>query len=62
MGADPETTFEMTSADHDRFLSSFQPPTAHELPSGPIPQPPVGFESWPQWASERWPTLPRLDT
>jgi len=58
----PETTFAMTSEDHDGFLSTFQPPTARELSSGPIPQPPVGFESWPHWASERWPTLPRLDT
>ena len=58
----PETTFEMTSEDHDRFLSLCQPPTANELSSGPIPQPPVGFETWPHWASDRWPSLPRLDT
>lgn len=57
----PATTFEMTSDDHDRFASLCQPPTANELSSGPIPQPPSGFETWPQWASDRWPTLPRLD-
>jgi predicted kinase len=41
----PETTFEMTSENHDRFLSLCQLPTANELSSGPIPQPPVGFET-----------------
>jgi predicted kinase len=58
----PETTFEMTSADHDRFLSLCQPPTKNELSYGPLPEPPAGFVSWPHWASDRWPTLPRLDT
>ena len=57
----PESTFPMTDADHDRFLALFQQPTAQELAYGPPPPPPVGFESWPQWESERWPTLPRLD-
>ncbi len=57
----PETTFEMTSEDHDRFVSLCQPPSAHELSGGPIPEPPADFESWPHWASHRWPTLPRLD-
>ena len=58
----PETTFEMTSEDHDRFVSLCQPPSASELANGPIPRPPLAFETWPQWASDRWPTLPRLDT
>ncbi|GGQ73459.1 AAA family ATPase [Couchioplanes azureus] len=57
----PESTFPMTDADHDRFLALFQPPTEQELAYEPLPPPPTGFESWPQWASERWPTLPRLD-
>ena len=56
-----ETTSEMTSEDHDRFVSLCQPPSANELSGGPIPQPPAEFESWPQWASHRWPTLHRLD-
>jgi hypothetical protein len=57
----PESTFPMTDGDHDRFLALFQPPTAQELAYGSLPAPPAGFESWPQWASERWPTLPRFD-
>jgi hypothetical protein len=50
----------MTDADHERFLTVFQPPTPDELAYTPIPSPPAGFESWSQWASARWPTLPRL--
>jgi predicted kinase len=57
----PETTFEMTDADHERFAALCQPPTENELSSGPIPDPPAGYTSWPHWASARWPTLPRLD-
>ncbi|GIF62933.1 hypothetical protein Ais01nite_09680 [Asanoa ishikariensis] len=56
----PESTFAMTDADHDRFLALFQPPTPNELAYGPMPAPPPGFDSWPQWASDRWPTLPEL--
>jgi predicted kinase len=57
----PESTFPMTDDDHDQFLVLCQPPTADELAYAPIPVPPSGFDSWQQWASERWPTLPRLD-
>jgi predicted kinase len=57
----PGTTFEMTDADHDRYVSEYRPPTEQELGYGPIPDPPAPFESWAHWASDRWPTLPRLD-
>jgi predicted kinase len=57
----PEATFPMTDADHDRFLTLCQPPSAAELAYEPIPEPPAGFNTWPHWASHRWPTLPRLD-
>jgi predicted kinase len=57
----PETTFPMSEDDHERFLALFQPPTAAELAYAPIPDAPPGFESWHHWASERWPSLPRLD-
>ncbi len=55
------TTFAMTGEDQDRFVASFQAPTRGELAYGPVPPPPAGFETWPAWASRRWPTLPRLD-
>ena len=56
----PGTTFEMTSADHDQFVELYQPPTESELSNGPFPVAPDGFETWPRWASHRWPTLPVL--
>lgn len=58
----PETTFAMTAEDHDRYLASWQAPTPSELAYGAIPPPPQGWENWPEWASDRWPTLPRLDS
>jgi predicted kinase len=58
----PEETFEMTLEDHERFRTQFTPPTTDELHGCSIPPPPIPFESWPAWASDRWPTLPRLDT
>ena len=54
----PHTTFEMTDADHDRFLASIETPRPEELTYGPLPPPPHGHDSWPDWASWRWPTLP----
>lgn len=54
----PAETFPMTAADHDRFLASYQPPTAAELGYAPIPQPPDGAPDWRSWACERWPGLP----
>lgn len=56
----PHTTFEMTDTDHDRFLASFEQPSREELEYGPVPRPPAGFDTWPAWASHRWPTLPDL--
>jgi len=58
----PEETFEMTLEDHERFRAQFTPPTADELQGFSLPPPPTPFESWPAWASDRWPTLPRPDT
>jgi len=57
----PESTFDMSDADHDRYLALFRPPSRDELTCTHLPGPPAGYESWLQWASERWPTLPRLD-
>lgn len=57
----PETTFPMSEADHDRFHDLCLPPSAEELSGAPIPVAPAGYDSWFDWASRRWPTLPRLD-
>ena len=57
----PESTFPMSEADHDHYLTHFRPPTTSELAYAPIPGAPAGFESWSHWASDRWPTLPRFD-
>jgi len=57
----PETTFPMSDADHDRFLALCKPPSGAELSYAPIPDAPSGFKNWFQWASHRWPSLPRFD-
>jgi predicted kinase len=57
----PAETFEMSATDHDRFRQQFVAPTRAELSGGPMPDPPRPFGNWPAWASDRWPTLPRLD-
>jgi hypothetical protein len=51
-----ETTFEMTQDDLARWRRSFQPPDADELVGTDVDEPPEGFESWPAWAAEWWPT------
>ena len=56
----PHTTFEMTEADHDRFLAGFTPVTPDEVAGHPVPPPPPGYDDWPGWAAARWPTLPVL--
>jgi len=57
----PHETFAMTPEDHERFRAMFTPPDAEELEGRPPPPPPAPYESWPAWAADRWPTLPRLD-
>jgi len=57
----PETTFPMVDHDHDRFVALCQPPSVAELSYASIPAAPSGYENWFDWASRRWPTLPRFD-
>jgi predicted kinase len=57
----PQEIFEMTLEDHERFRAQFTPPTTQELQGGSLPPPPTPFPSWAAWASDRWPSLPRLD-
>lgn len=56
----PHETFEMSAADHDRFLACYRPPTVAELTGSPVPAPPAGFATWPAWAADLWPSLPDL--
>ncbi len=56
----PGTTFEMSDADHDRFLALYQPPSRAELEDAPLPPPPAGWDGWLPWAAARWPTLGNL--
>jgi predicted kinase len=56
----PETTFPMSDDDHDQFLALCEPPSAAELSNAPLPVVPTGYEDWFDWASRRWPTLPRF--
>jgi predicted kinase len=58
---DPSSTFELSAADHDRFVRSFAAPTDQELSADALPPPPAPYQSWSAWASGRWPTLPRFD-
>jgi predicted kinase len=57
----PGTSFPMSDADHDRFVTLCIPPSTAETSYAPIPPPPPGFENWFDWASRRWPTLPPFD-
>ena len=57
----PEATFPMSDHDHDRFLALCVPPSGAELSYSPIPVAPAGHEDWFDWASRRWPTLPRFN-
>lgn len=59
--AAPEQSFAMTLDDHERFHALFTPPSDDEFHACSPPPPPAPFASWPAWASDRWPTLPRLD-
>ncbi|KHK99019.1 kinase [Microbacterium mangrovi] len=52
----PDETFPMSAADVDRWREQFQAPDAAELDGGEIPAPPPGWQSWPEWAEDHWPT------
>lgn len=58
----PASELELGSEDHDRFLAGFVAPDESELGAdSTLPPPPPPFATWPAWASDRWPSLPRLD-
>jgi predicted kinase len=52
---EPEDTFAMTDDDLVRYREVFEPPTDDEFGDA-IDAPPPGFEGWPQWIADRWPS------
>ena len=57
----PHTTFPMSDADLDLWWTQFEVPDAVELGGGDIPGPPAGWPGWPEWATDRWPSLADSD-
>ena len=53
----PERTFPMSETDVDQWREQFQAPDAAELGGGEIPPSPVGWQGWPEWAADHWPSL-----
>jgi predicted kinase len=52
----PHRTFPMSEADVDAWREQFQVPDATELDGEEIPAPPAGWQSWPEWAADHWPS------
>ena len=50
--------FQMSDAELKQWQVQFQAPDQEELRGAQIPAVPPGYAAWPQWASERWPSLP----
>jgi predicted kinase len=59
--AAPGATFEMSAEELAGWRAFFQVPTDDELAGTFHPHPPAGYETWSDWASARWPSLPLLD-
>ncbi|HXT37008.1 MAG TPA: ATP-binding protein [Chloroflexota bacterium] len=57
----PDTTFAMSAEELAGWRAFFQVPTDDELAGTFHPHPPVGWETWSDWASARWPSLPPLN-
>jgi predicted kinase len=51
----PGETFAMTDADLAEQWRIFQPPTEDEF-GAVVDPPPAGYDGWPQWIAERWPS------
>lgn len=59
--AEPDATFALSAEDLTRWRALFEVPTADEVAGRSDPQAPRGYETWSDWASARWPSLPLLD-
>jgi len=57
----PDTTVEISAEELSDWRALFQVPTDDELAGEIRPHPPVGYDTWSDWASARWPSLPLLD-
>jgi predicted kinase len=51
--------FQMSDAELRQWQLQFQAPDQEELDGTSIPAVPPGHPTWWDWASERWPSLPR---
>ncbi|MET8089333.1 ATP-binding protein [Micromonospora sp. NPDC005220] len=52
----PHSTWPMSDEELAEWAASFEIPTPAELDgSGPIDDPPVGFATWSEWRTHRWP-------
>ncbi len=49
--------FQMSDAELKQWQWQFQVPDQEELLDARIPAVPPGYATWPEWASERWPSL-----
>ncbi len=56
----PDSTFALSAEELSRWRALFQIPTDEELAGRSHPQPPLGYNTWSEWASARWPSLPLL--
>ncbi len=52
----PRSNFMLTGEDLQRFGDRFQVPDKDELADGQLHPPPVGYATWDDWTSARWPT------
>jgi len=57
----PHTTVEISAKELADWRALFQAPTDDELAGRFRPHPPTGYDTWSDWASARWPSLPPLD-
>jgi len=57
--ATPEHTFRISDAELEQWRAQFEAPDDEELRGNRIPPVPPGHASWPEWASTRWPSLPK---
>jgi predicted kinase len=53
----PEQTFPMAESELDAWREVFEVPDAEELSGSLLPSPPLGDESWFDWAQRFWPSL-----